>query len=142
MAAVLAITRGTNMMVIILGTILHLLEMSQEVSASSCGSNLNRAALYQPIEYHALRGQSFINISGISAIRCSVRCLSHKQCVSVNYDRINKVCQMNNATREEVADCFHQSEKFSYYDIPSAEMSIAETTHCQVILITIHQMHS
>ena len=78
-----------------------------------------------------------MNISGISAIRCSARCLSHKQCVSVNYDRINKVCQMNNATREEVGDFFYQDEHYSYYAIQSAAVSVTETTHTQVGLSLI-----
>ena len=118
--------------------IVHLMAMIlQEALASLSGSNYNRAALYQPIEDHALRGQSFTNISGISAIRCSARCLSHKQCVSVNYDSINKVCQMNNATREEVGDLFYQYKHYSYYAIQSAAVSVTETTHTQVGLSLI-----
>ena len=78
-----------------------------------------------------------MNISGISVIRCSARCLSHKRCFSFNYDRINKVCQINNATREEVGDFFHQSEHYSYYAIQSAAVSVTETTHTQVGLSLI-----
>ena len=88
------------------------LEMLLVVSASY---SVSRGVSYQPVEHHALRGQSFMNISGISAIRCSARCLSHHGCFSFNYDHINRVCQMNNATREQVGGTLGPSTHLSHY---------------------------
>ncbi|XP_071801585.1 retinoschisin-like [Asterias amurensis] len=104
-------------MAVLSSLIFLLLEMFLEVSASYSVSGLYRGVWYQPVEHHALLGQSFMNISGISAVRCSVRCLSHHGCFSFNYDHINQVCQMNNASAEHVScDNFQGMSYFSYYD--------------------------
>ncbi|XP_071806183.1 retinoschisin-like [Asterias amurensis] len=103
--------------------VFHLLEIFLEASASGSVSGLCRVVSYQPVEHHALIGQSFMNISGISAIRCSARCLSHHGCLSFNYDHINQVCQMNNASAEHVSESFQGMLHFSYYD--------AEAETCQ-----------
>ncbi|XP_071792048.1 retinoschisin-like [Asterias amurensis] len=101
------------------------LEMLLVVSASY---SVSRGVSYQPVEHHALRGQSFMNISGISAIRCSARCLSHHGCFSFNYDHINRVCQMNNATRQQKYDYFQEMQSFSYYDATAKPMSYQNQT--------------
>ena len=80
-----------------------ILNLLHKVSASNM-SGLHRAASYQPVEHYALLGRSFMNISGISVARCSARCIRNQLCFSFNYDHINRVCQMNNATREQVDD--------------------------------------
>ncbi|XP_071801471.1 retinoschisin-like [Asterias amurensis] len=105
------------------GLIFLLLEMFLEVSASYSVSGLYRGVWYQPIEHYALLGQSFMNISGISAVRCSVRCLSHHGCFSFNYDHANQVCQMNNASAEHVCDNFQGMPQFSYYDATAKPMT-------------------
>ena len=114
------------------GLIFLLLEMFLEVSASYSVSGLYRGVWYQPIEHHALLGQSFMNISGISAVRCSVRCLSHHGCFSFNYDHIDQVCQMNNASAEHVCDNFQGMPYFSYYDATAKPMP------CQVLVKFVH----
>ncbi|XP_033635512.1 uncharacterized protein LOC117296602 [Asterias rubens] len=103
-------------MAVLSGLIFLLLEMFLEVSASYSVSGLYRGVWYQPVEHYALLGRSFMNISGISAVRCSVRCLSHHGCFSFNYDHINQVCQMNNASAEHVCDNFQGMPYVSYYD--------------------------
>ncbi|XP_071801339.1 retinoschisin-like [Asterias amurensis] len=100
-----------------------LLEMFLEGSASYSVSGLYRGVWYQPVEHHALLGQSFMNISGISAVRCSVRCLSHNGCFSFNYDHTNQVCQMNNASAEHVCENFQGMLNVSYYDATAKPMS-------------------
>ena len=115
-------------MAVLSGLIFLLLEMFLEVSASYSVSGLYRGVWYQPIEHNALLGQSFMNISGISAVRCSVRCLSHHGCFSFNYDHINQVCQMNNASAENVCDNFQGMPHFSYYDATAKPMT------CQVLV--------
>ncbi|XP_071801580.1 retinoschisin-like [Asterias amurensis] len=100
-----------------------LLKMFLEVSASYSVSGLYRGVWYQPVEHNALLGQSFTNIPGISAVRCSVRCLSHHGCFSFNYDHINQVCQMNNASAEHVCDNFQGKPYFSYYDATAKPMT-------------------
>ncbi len=105
-----------------------LLEMFLEVSASYSVSGLYRGVWYQPVEHHALLGQSFMTISGISAVRCSVRCLSYHGCFSFNYDHINQVCQMNNVTGDEICDNFQGMLSFSYYD------ATAKPLTCQVLI--------
>ena len=118
-----------------------MLEMFLEVSASYSVSGLYRWVWYQPVEHHALYilGQSFMNISGISAVRCSVRCLSHHGCFSFNYDNINQLCQMNNAIGEQTCDNFQGMQYVSYYD------ATAEPRTCQVFanfitLVLIHRV--
>ncbi len=111
---------------------LLLLEMFLEVSASYSVSGLYRGVWYQPVEHHALLGQSFMNISGISAVKCSVRCLSHHGCFSFNYDHTNQVCQMNNASAELVCDNFQGMLYFSYYD------ATAKARTCQVLVKFVH----
>ncbi|XP_033635562.1 retinoschisin-like isoform X1 [Asterias rubens] len=108
----------------IVGSILLLLEMFLEVSASYS----YRGAWYQPIEHYALLGQSFMNISGISAVRCSAQCIRNSGCFSFNYDRINRVCQMNGDP--EGINCSHFQDllSFSYYD------ANADTMTCQISL--------
>ncbi|XP_071801174.1 retinoschisin-like [Asterias amurensis] len=103
-------------MAVLSSLIFLLLEMFLEVSASYSVSGLYRGVWYQPVEHHALLGQSFMNISGISAVRCSVRCLSHHGCFSFNYDHTNQVCQMNNASAEHDCDNFQGMLNVSYYD--------------------------
>ncbi|XP_071800478.1 retinoschisin-like [Asterias amurensis] len=116
-------------MAVLSGLIFLLLKMFLEVSASYSVSGLYRGVWYQPVEHHALLGQSFMNISGISAVRCSVRCLSHHGCFSFNYDHINQVCQMNNASAEHVCDNFQGMLNVSYYD------ATAKPTTCKVVSI-------
>ena len=118
-----------------------MLEMFLEVSASYSVSGLYRWVWYQPVEHHALYilGQSFMNISGISAVRCSVRCLSHHGCFSFNYENTNQLCQMNNAIGEETCDNFQRMQYVSYYD------ATAEPRTCQVFanfitLVLIHRV--
>ncbi|XP_071801345.1 retinoschisin-like [Asterias amurensis] len=105
------------------GLIFFLLEIFLEVSASYSVSGLYRGVWYQPVEHYALLGQSFMNISGISAVRCSVRCLSHHGCFSFNYDHINQVCQMNNASADDVCDNLQGMLHFSYYDAAAKPMT-------------------
>ncbi|XP_071806159.1 retinoschisin-like [Asterias amurensis] len=105
-----------------------LLEIFLEASASDSVSGLCRVVSYQPVEHHALLGRSFMNISGISAIRCSARCLSHHGCFSFNYDHINKVCQMNNASAEHVSESFQGMRYFSYYDATAKPMTCQNTS--------------
>ncbi|XP_071801331.1 retinoschisin-like [Asterias amurensis] len=110
-------------MAVLSGLIFLLLEMFLEVSASYSVSGLYRWVWYQPVEHHALLGQSFMNVSGISAVRCSVRCLSHHGCFSFNYDHIDQVCQMNNASAEHVSDNLQGMLNVSYYDATAKPMS-------------------
>ncbi|XP_071801474.1 retinoschisin-like [Asterias amurensis] len=110
------------------GLIFFLLEIFLEVSASYSVSGLYRGVWYQPVEHNALLGQSFMNISGISAVRCSVRCLSHHGCFSFNYDHINQVCQMNTASAEHVCN-FQGMLNVSYYDATAKPMT------CKVVSI-------
>ena len=112
--------------------IFFLLKMFLEVSASYRVSGLYRGVWYQPVEHYALLGQSFMNISGISAVRCSVRCLSHHECFSFNYDHTNQVCQMNNASAEHVRENLQGMLNVSYYDATAKPMS------CQVLVKFIH----
>ncbi|XP_033639096.1 retinoschisin-like [Asterias rubens] len=100
-------------------------EMLLAVSASYSVSGLYGGVSYQPVEHHALRGQSFRDISGISAVLCSARCLSHHGCFSFNYDHINRVCQMNNVTRQQKCDHFQRMQSFTYYD------ATAKPRNCQ-----------
>ena len=117
----------------IVGSLIFLsLEMFLETSASYSVSGLCRVVSYQPVEHHALVGQSFMDISGISAIRCSSRCLSHHGCFSFNYVHINKVCQMNNASAEHVSESFQGMRYFSYYDATAKPMT------CQVRVKFVH----
>ncbi|XP_071801525.1 retinoschisin-like [Asterias amurensis] len=116
-------------MAVLSGLIFLLLKMFLEVSASYSVSGLYREVWYQPVEHHALLGQSFMNISGISAVRCSVRCLSHHGCFSFNYDHINQVCQMNNARAEHVCDNFQGMPYVSYHDATAKPMT------CKVVSI-------
>ena len=111
-----------------------LLEIVLEASASDSVSGLCRVVSYQPVEHHALLGQSFMNISGISAIRCSARCLSHHGCFSFNYDHINQVCQMNNASAEHVSESFQGMLHFSYYDA-EAETCQEQSSFVSIILL-------
>ncbi|XP_071806172.1 retinoschisin-like [Asterias amurensis] len=104
------------------------LEMFFETLASYSVSGLYRGVSYQPVEHHALLGRSFMNISGISAVRCSVRCLSHHGCFSFNYDHINQVCQMNNASAEHVCESFQGILHFSYYDATAKPMTCQTTS--------------
>ncbi|XP_071801334.1 retinoschisin-like [Asterias amurensis] len=110
-------------MAVLSGLMFLLLEMFLEVSASYSVSGLCRWVWYQPVEHHAFLSQSFMNISGISAVRCSVRCLSHHGCFSFNYDRTNQVCQMNNASAEHVCENFQGMLNVSYYDATAKPMS-------------------
>ena len=104
-------------------------EMLLAVSASYSVSGLYGGVSYQPVEHHALRGQSFRDISGISAVLCSARCLSHHGCFSFNYDHINRVCQMNNVTRQQKCDHFQRMQSFTYYD------ATAKPRNCQVVYL-------
>ncbi len=119
-------------MVIATSLIFLLVEMFLEVSASYSVSGLYRGVWYQPVEHHTLLGQSFMNISGISVVRCSVRCLSHHGCFSFNYDLINQVCQMNNATGGQICENFLEMFSVSYYD------ATASTMTCQVCVQYIY----
>ncbi|XP_071801579.1 retinoschisin-like [Asterias amurensis] len=112
----------------VLGSLIFLLlEMFLNVQASCNVGGLCRGVWYQPVEHHALLGQSFMNISGISAVRCSVRCLRHHECVSFNYDHINQVCQMNNASAEHVGDNLQGMPHFSYYDATAKPLTCQNT---------------
>ncbi|XP_071801633.1 retinoschisin-like [Asterias amurensis] len=110
-------------MAVLSSFIFLLLEIIIEVSASYSVSGLYRGVWYQPVEHHALLGQSFMNIPGISAVRCSVRCLSHHGCFSFNYDHINQVCQMNTASAEHVCHNLQGMPHFSYYDATAKPMT-------------------
>ncbi|XP_071801416.1 retinoschisin-like [Asterias amurensis] len=110
-------------MPIISSLLVLLLEMFLGVLASYSVSGLYRGVWYQPVEDHALLGQSFMNISGISAVRCSVRCLSHRGCFSFNYDHINQVCQMNNASAEHVCHNLQGMQLVSYYGETASPMT-------------------
>ncbi|XP_033635547.1 uncharacterized protein LOC117296634, partial [Asterias rubens] len=117
-----------------------LLEMFFEVSASYSVSGLYRGVWYQPVEHHALLGQSFMNISGISAVRCSVRCLSHHGCFSFNYDHTNQVCQMNNASAEHVCVNFQGMLNVSYYDAtakPTCQSIISGNEKCAPAKVSV-----
>ncbi|XP_071786324.1 retinoschisin-like isoform X2 [Asterias amurensis] len=104
-----------------------LLELCLEVSASYSVSGLYQGVWYKPVEHYALLGQSFMNISGISAVRCSVRCLSHRGCFSFNYERINQACQMNNVSAEHVCDNLQGMPYFSYYDATATPLTCQNT---------------
>ncbi|XP_071801027.1 lactadherin-like [Asterias amurensis] len=94
----------------------HLLQILLCLSACYGVTDLyHRETSYQPVGHRALLGKSFMNISGISAIRCSARCLGHQRCSSFNYDSINGVCQMNNATKQ-VGDDLQEMQTFTYYE--------------------------
>ena len=121
-------------MAVLSGLIFLLLEMFLEVSASYSVSGLYRGVWCQPVEHHALQGQSFMNISCISAVRCSVRCLSHHGCFSFNYDHISQVCQMNNANAEHVCDNFQGLLHHSYNDATAKPVSY----HYRHLLIHLH----
>ncbi|XP_071801354.1 neuropilin-1-like [Asterias amurensis] len=111
---------------------MFLFQLRSHQSTSYSVSGLYRGVWYQPVEHHALLGQSFMNISGISAVRCSVRCLSHHGCFSFNYDNINQLCQMNNAIGEQTCDNFQGMQYVSYYD------ATAEPRTCQLALQNSH----
>ncbi len=119
-------------MAIVKSSFFLVIEMFLEVSASYG----TRGAWYQPIEHYALLGQSFMNISGISAVRCSARCLSNSGCFTFNYDRINKVCQLNNKAGGQVCDYFQEMLSVSYYG------AAANTMTCQVCVQIIHTCFS
>ncbi|XP_071793579.1 uncharacterized protein [Asterias amurensis] len=94
---------------------------------TSSSSSLQREAVFEPEHRARLLGQSSLNISGISAVRCSARCLRHHRCVSFNYDRINRVCQLNNASREETTGLFHHQDGYSYYESKNISTSTINT---------------
>ncbi len=106
-----------------------ILYLNIKVASAIFGNiSVESAASFQPVKHHALLGQSFVNISGISVVRCSARCLRHQRCFSFNYDHSSRVCQMNNATREQVSDdSFEGIDGFGYYVMPREVLPAVKT---------------
>ncbi|XP_072043464.1 uncharacterized protein [Amphiura filiformis] len=59
--------------------------------------------------------KSLYNVS--SAWRCGMLCLVHENCMSYNYARTSRVCQLNDADAEVYLCHLTQSDEFGYYQI-------------------------
>ncbi|XP_072043344.1 uncharacterized protein [Amphiura filiformis] len=59
--------------------------------------------------------KSLYNVS--SAWRCGMLCLVHENCMSYNYARTSRVCQLNDADAEVYPCHLAQSDEFGYFQI-------------------------
>ena len=89
------------------------------------------AKTYRAIEGHALLGHAFLDVPGISAVKCLALCLSQRgRCRSINYDRVNAVCQMNDATKEEFLTELQPSLNFAFFGNPEPCSQVKPTKYC------------
>ena len=104
------------------------------MKSSSAGPETETIGLasttYQAIEGHALLGHAFLDAPGISAVKCLALCLSQRgRCRSINYDRVNTVCQMNNAAKGEFMTEFRQDVNLTYFQ----KNNIVTGTRCSKV---------
>ncbi|XP_022097404.1 inactive carboxypeptidase-like protein X2 [Acanthaster planci] len=96
--------------------IIDLLTMVEIFLATCCMCG-TISTIFRATEGRTLIGHTFMEISGISAVKCVVLCLSyHHECRSISYDHMNAVCRINNASKEEFMTTFHPEPNYTFYE--------------------------
>ena len=92
-----------------------------------------RETHYRGVEHRALWGCSSVASPGVgSAVRCLNLCLTTDWCRSINYDRVYAICQLNDASVEDLGVEMRQSCSVSYFGRQSAGMMYSKTRSNEV----------
>ncbi|XP_022093382.1 uncharacterized protein LOC110980747 [Acanthaster planci] len=114
-----AILKNEMKLSVVIAVVVLAIVIDERMAIGSPGGWCTKITVYKALTHRTLVGHAVRGLSGVSLVRCAVLCSCLKEkdspCLSFNYGKTNRTCELNDARVEEFPESLVAESGFSYY---------------------------